>query len=79
MLDLPIRDFTMEHPPCPACDKGRLLPMSTMNAPFGYWVCSAPTCTYVISGNSVTVRYHKCHAVTDEKAKGDKEWTEFSF
>lgn len=69
----------MEHPPCPSCDKGRLLPMSTMNTTFGYWVCSAPTCAYVISALNISVRFHKGHAVTDEKAKGDKEWTEFSF
>jgi hypothetical protein len=69
----------MDHPPCPACQKGYLLPLSGANQAFFLWVCSAPQCAYVVSGSPTAATYYKGSAVQQEKAKGEKTWIEFSF
>jgi hypothetical protein len=69
----------MDYPPCPACQKGHLLPMSGMSNAFYFWVCSAPNCAYVVSNSVTAVTYYKGSAIQKEKAKGEKSWTEFSF
>jgi hypothetical protein len=69
----------MDHPSCPACQKGHLLPMSDLNSAFSFWVSSAPTCAYVVSSSATAVTYYKGSAVQQEKDKGGKRWTEFSF
>jgi hypothetical protein len=69
----------MELPHCPVCQNGHLLPMSAGEAAFQFWVCSSPTCAYVISGSLAPVTYYKVSAVHQQKDKGDKKWTEFKF
>ena len=69
----------MDHPPCPVCQKGHLLPMSGLHNAFTFWVCSAPACAYVVSSSGTAVTYYKGSAVQQEKDKGGKRWTEFSF
>ena len=63
------------HPPCPSCGDGFLLPMASAT----YYVCTAPGCTYTISGHGTSVTYYKGHATTEQKEKGGKRWVEFSF
>ena len=69
----------MELPPCPTCHEGCLLPLSSSDTAFDFWVCSSPGCAYVVSSSIVSVTYYKGSAVRTEKVKGDKKWTEFSF
>lgn len=63
------------YPPCPSCRDGVLVTLHAGTA----WVCTQPSCTYVISGNSHAITFHKGHAVTERKEKSGKRWVEFSF
>ena len=69
----------MTFPPCPVCQKGHLLPVSRMQEANSFWVCSAPECDYVISGNRTAVKFFKGNATHAPNSKGEKEWTEFEF
>jgi hypothetical protein len=69
----------MDFPLCPACQKGHLLPLSSGEEAFSIWVCSRQACPYVVSGSGIAVTFYKGSAVQQEKDKGDKKWTEFSF
>ncbi|MEM9703105.1 MAG: hypothetical protein AAF907_11750 [Planctomycetota bacterium] len=64
-------------PPCPTCkdEDGVLLPMNSGQ----FWVCTAPSCTYTISGYGAAVTYYKGHALTEKKEKSGKRWVEFKF
>jgi hypothetical protein len=69
----------MELPRCPACERGHLLPMSSMHESFSFWVCSVPDCTYVVSSHPNAVKYFKGHAISEPRNRGEKSWTEFEF
>jgi hypothetical protein len=53
--------------------------MSSMHQSFGFWVCSVPDCTYVVSSHPHAVKYFKGHAIPEPRNRGEKSWTEFEF
>ena len=69
----------MEFPACPSCQRGQLIPMSLATHPLAYWVCTSPDCSFTISGSEAPIRYFNGKAVREERAKGEKTWTEFHF
>lgn len=69
----------MEFPVCRSCQRGHLIPMSLATQALAYWVCTSPDCSFTISGSEAAVRYFKGTAVREERAKGEKTWTEFQF
>ena len=75
----PMKEHDMDLPRCPSCQRGHLLPMSSMNQTFCYWVCSSPICTYVVSTFPEGVKYFKGNALPKPKEQGEKTRTEFEF
>jgi hypothetical protein len=69
----------MEFVICPSCKEGRLLPFSGSDGPFNFWVCSAPSCTYVVSSSLIEVMYYKGAAAAKVVEKDGKGYTEFKF
>ena len=69
----------MEFPECPVCKNGHLLPLTGGGVAITLWVCSSPKCAYVVSGGQTAQVFFKGTAVMQEKEKGGKKWTEFSF
>jgi hypothetical protein len=69
----------MEFVICPLCNEGRLLPLSVASGAFNHWVCSAPSCTYVVSSSLMEVKYFKGTAATKVIEKDGKGYTEFKF
>ena len=79
VTDLRPEELDMTLPQCPTCGTGQLLPISYGSQTFSYWVCSAPSCGYAISGNQTAVKFFKGKALQEERDKGEKKWTEFEF
>jgi hypothetical protein len=69
----------MEFVICPLCKEGRLLPFSNHSSPFACWVCSAPSCTYVVSSSLMEFKYYKGTAAAKVIEKDGKGYTEFKF
>jgi hypothetical protein len=49
----------MDFPLCPACEKGRLLPLSGNGGQFSFWVCSRQAWPYVVSSSAIAVTFYK--------------------
>ena len=69
----------MEFVICPLCKEGRLLPFSSHTGSFLCWVCSTPSCTYVVSNSLMEVKYYKGKAAAQVVQKDGKEYIEFRF
>ena len=69
----------MELVSCPLCKEGRLLPFSSGGDLFSCWVCSAPSCNYIVSSSVIEVTYYKGTAATKVVEKDGKGYTEFKF
>jgi hypothetical protein len=69
----------MEFVICPLCKEGRLLPFSSNSGSFYCWVCSTPSCTYVVSSGLMEVKYYKGTAAAKVVEKDGKNYIEFKF
>jgi hypothetical protein len=75
-----ILEELMEFVICPLCKEGRLLPFSSNSGgSFQCWVCSTPSCTYVVSSSFMEVKFYKGTAVAKVVEKDGKKYIEFKF
>jgi hypothetical protein len=77
--DRSILEELMEFVICPVCKEGRLLPFSSSSNSFHCWVCSTPSCTYVVSSSFMEVKYYKGTAAAKVTEKDGKSYIEFKF